>query len=94
MAKSTRKESIFGAEKACILTGSRVNLDCHHCFHGIRRKAADEWGCWVWLRHDLHMELHDRNKDLDRYIQRLCQKRFETLYGHETFMRVFGKNYL
>ena len=76
------------------MTGSRVNLDCHHCFHGSRRKAADEYGCWVWLRHDIHMDLHQRDPELDRRIKRECQEAFETLYGHEKFMRIFGKNYL
>ncbi len=76
------------------MTGSRVNLDCHHCFHGSRRKAADEYGCWVWLRHDVHMDLHQRNTALDRRIQRECQERFEEIYGHEKFIQVFGKSYL
>lgn len=87
-------KSIMQDEERCFITGSRVNLDLHHCLHGSRRKAADEWGCWIWLRHDLHMELHDRNKELDRMIERACQERFEELYGHDAFMRIFGKNYL
>ena len=90
----TRKPSILQTEKECYVTGSRVNLDCHHCFHGSRRKAADETGCWIWLRHDIHMDLHQRNTALDRRIQRECQERFEEIYDHDTFMRVFGKSYL
>ena len=89
-----RTQSIMQDEKCCFLTGSTQNIDLHHCFHGIRRKAADRWGCWIWLRHDLHMELHDKNKELDRMIERSCQERFEELYGHEKFMEVFGKSYL
>lgn len=65
-----------------------------HCFHGPRRKAAEKWGCWIWLRSDLHRELHDKNKELDRMIERACQERFEELYGHQKFMEVFGKSYL
>lgn len=87
-------ESILQTEKECFITGAKANLDLHHCFHGPRRKAADEWGCWVWLRHDIHMELHQRDISLDRMIQRTCQERFEELYGHEKFMAVFGKSYL
>lgn len=88
------KKSIMQDEKVCFITGSRYNLDQHHCFHGIRRKAADKYGCWIWLRHDLHMELHDKNKELDRMIERACQERFEEIYSHQEFMDIFGKSYL
>lgn len=87
-------KSILQDEKRCFVTGAEQGLDRHHCCHGIRRKAAEEWGCWVWLRHDIHRELHDRNKTLDLMIERACQTRFEELYGHEKWMEVFGKNYL
>ena len=55
---------------------------------------AEHYGCWVWLRHDIHMDLHDRNSALDKMLKRTCQERFEEIHGHETFMRVFGKSWL
>ena len=88
------KKSIMQNEKRCFITGAERCLDQHHCFHGPRRKAADKWGCWIWLRRDLHRELHDRNKALDRMIERACQERFEEIYGHEKFVEIFGKSYL
>ena len=87
-------DSIMQSEKVCFVTGATVNLDKHHIFHGSRRKAADQWGCWVWLRHDVHMDLHQRNTALDEALKAACQKRFEALYDHETFMQVFGKSYI
>ena len=87
-------KSIMQDEKKCFITGSQTQLECHHCFDGIRRKAADKYGCWIWLRHDLHRELHDRNKELDRMIKRACQERFEEVYSHQEFMEIFGKSYL
>ena len=87
-------KSIMQDEKVCIITGSTQNLDKHHCLHGIRRKAAEKYGCWCWIRHDLHMELHDRNKALDLMLERACQERFEEIYSHDEFMEVFGKSYL
>ena len=87
-------KSIMQDEKACFITGCTDGLDKHHCFHGIRRKAAEKYGCWIWLRHDLHMELHDKNKALDRMIERACQERFEEIYSHQDFMEIFGKSYL
>jgi hypothetical protein len=87
-------DSILQSEKECFVTGATRGLDKHHIYHGPRRKAADKWGCWVWLAHDVHMDLHERNPGLDRDLKDLCQRRFEELYGHEKFMTVFGKNYL
>lgn len=87
-------ESILQTEKECYVTGSQVNLDKHHIFHGPRRNAADLWGCWVWLRHDIHMDLHSRDNELDNMLKCVCQQRFEELHGHEKFMEVFGKSYL
>lgn len=87
-------KSILQTEKKCFITGSTVNLDKHHCVHGPRRKQAEKWGCWVWLQHDLHMELHDKNKTLDRMIERACQEKFEELHGHDKWMEIFGKSYL
>ena len=92
--RNMRKPSILQDEKKCFITGATQPLDLHHVFHGPRRKAADKWGCWVWLRRDLHRELHDRNKELDRMLQRTCQERFEEIYSHEEFVEIFGKSYL
>lgn len=87
-------DSILQDEKKCFVSGAIFNLDKHHIYHGPRRKAAERWGCWVWLRHDLHMELHDKNTALDRMLKRTCQEEFESRYGHDKFMEVFGKSYL
>lgn len=81
-------------DKYCYITGKTQGLDQHHCFTGIRRKAADKWGCWCWLAHDVHMALHSSKPELADQLRRECQERFEELYGHEKFMEVFGKNYL
>ena len=87
-------DSIMQSTKECYVTGSTEMLDKHHIYHASRRKKADKWGCWVWLRHDIHMDLHQRNTVLDRQLKAECQLRFEAIYGHEKFMKEFGKSYL
>ena len=88
-------DSILQNDRVCYVTGYCGDLlDKHHCFHGPRRKAADKWGCWVWLRHDIHMDLHSRDTELDRRLKRVCQEAFENRWGHWKFMEVFGKSYL
>lgn len=84
-----------GEEKVCFVTGSRVNLDCHHCVHGVsNRKFAEKYGLWVWLRHDIHMLLHDKDKELDRRLEQEAQRAFERLYSHDEWMKHVRKNYL
>ena len=87
-------KSILQSEKECWVTGSTMNLDKHHIYAGARRNKSERYGCWVWLRHDVHMDLHERNQALGYELKALAQKRFEELYGHEKFMEVFGKNYI
>jgi len=40
------------------------------------------------------MALHDRDKDLDRYLQQICQEEFEKTHTREEFRAIFGKSYL
>ena len=86
-------KSIMQDENICYVTGSEAYLDLHHVYAGSRRKKSDQWGCTVWLRHDIHMSLHSGDSELDKRIKAECQQRFEELHGAETFMRVFGKNF-
>ena len=92
MAKSILQPD---GEKVCYVSGSRINLDLHHVMHGsANRKIADKWGIWCWLRHDIHMDLHDRDKELDLQLKQEAQEAFEKLYSHEKWMELFIKNYL
>lgn len=77
----------------CYLCGRTGVLHRHHCLHGIRRKAADKYDLTVYLCPECHRRLHDHG-DGDRELQRLAQRHFEGLYGHEKYMETFGKNYL
>ena len=82
-------------QKECYLTGIQSECDLHHIFHGTaNRKLSDQWGCWCWLKHDLHRRLHEKDKALDRRLQQECQIAFEKKYSRKMFMEIFGKNYL
>ena len=87
-------KSIMQSKKECYLTGTTRDLDVHHVYGGARRAKSDKWGCWIWLNHDVHMDLHERNQALNYQLKAECQRRFENLYGHDEFMEVFGKSYL
>ena len=90
-------KSILQSDKKCYVTGDTYSLHKHHVFGGGWRKLSEKWGCWVWLRSDYHNASNHgvhSDHDLDMRIKKDAQKCFEELYGHATFMQVFGKNYL
>lgn len=71
-------------------------LDRHHIFGGARRNKSEKYGLWVYLEHTQHMWLHQtrQGQAYSKYLKALGQKKFEEIYGHELFMKEFGKNYL
>lgn len=91
-------KSILQDERKCIVTGCTEGLDCHHIYFGPLRQVSERMGFKVWLRHDVHMMLHARQKpfqNLDRELKRACQEAFEAM-GHtrREFMAIIGRNYL
>ena len=87
-------KSIMQEDRECFISGYTGALDKHHIYAGNCRSASEKYGCWVWLRHDIHMDLHDRNTDLDLRLKQECQEAFEEKYGHRKFMEIFGKSYI
>lgn len=94
-----RAKSIMQDSKECFVTGATDGLDCHHIYFGNpNRRISDENGFWVWLRHDLHMKLHDRRwpcERLDGLLKSMCQERYEKSGGTRAeFIALIGRNYL
>lgn len=84
-------------EKLCYLTEYPYNLHKHHIYGGARRKLSEQYGCWVYLRAELHNMSNQGvhfNKQLDTQLKQECQRRFEEVYTREKFMELFGRNYL
>lgn len=86
------------SSKECYVTGSTTGLHLHHIYHGPNRKVSDREGFTVWLRHDVHLALHDHREPyagLDRILKEQCQMRYEAM-GHtrEEFRALIGKSYL
>lgn len=77
----------------CFLCQRYGALQVHHCLHGVRRKAADEYGLTVHLCPVCHALLHDHGVN-DLFLEQTAQNTFERKYGREDWMKVFGKSYL
>lgn len=91
-------ESLIGNERKCYATGRTDCLDRHHCFKASRRKAAEKYGLWVYLNHQVHMKMHDHTppyETLENDLKAIAQQAFEDNGGsREDFMCLFGANYL
>ena len=89
----------YGPEPYCFVTGATQGLDCHHIYFGDPgRRISDENGFWVYLRHDVHMALHERRfpcEFLDQRLKVRCQEAFEDM-GHtrEEFVALVGRSYI
>lgn len=90
-------KSLLQDKKECYYSHTTYNIEKHHIFNGPNRRLSEKWGCWVYLRHDLHNEPPDGvhfNKENALKLKRDCQRAFEEKYDHEKFMEIFGRNYL
>jgi hypothetical protein len=84
----------------CIICDSPY-VEWHHVYPSDRRPISDREGCVVPLCHAHHQgkySVHHERK-LDLWVKRDCQRRWERREGidepdHETFIRLFGCNYL
>lgn len=64
----------------------------HHVLHGSYRALADRYGLTVHLCIRCHSDLHDKGF-YDKELEEIGQEAFEAEYGHDEFMRIFGKNF-
>jgi len=97
MAAEMSKFSIMQREKYSYFSGATQGLEKHHIYFGNPlRKLSDQYGCWVWLTSEEHRGNNGphMNRETDLRLKRECQQEFESLYGHEKFMEVFGRSYI
>lgn len=91
-----KHSSIIQFTVRCWKSGVTNNLDVHHIMNGPHRDKSDRLGLWVYLNHDVHMWMHITRdgKRYERELKKLAQERFEELYSHDEWMKLFRRNYL
>ena len=90
-------KSILQEKKECFRCRTAEGLHEHHIFGGGRRELSEKYGLKVYLcgkHHNLSNEGVHFNPAFDRALKKLAQRVFEHVYGHDMFMKIFGKNYL
>lgn len=95
MAKSIMEPA---GSRTCYICGAAGYVEEHHVFHGTaNRKKSETWGLKVHLCYIHHRDPKNGahgNQEVDQKLKEEGQQIFEKLYGHEKFMREFGKNYI
>lgn len=93
--KQRLKNPIPTAEDLCIVCGAAW-AQTHEIFPGKNRQLSMKYKMQVRLceRHHTGDESIERHPELVKKLQKEYQQKFEDQYGHEEFMRIFGKNYL
>ncbi len=85
-------------ERECFACGCNQNLEDHHIFGAANRKLSEKYGLKVLLCAKCHRDnkegVHGQNTELRKTLQKLAQREFEKVYGHEKYMKVFTRNYL
>jgi len=71
-------------------------LERHHIYGGNPdRQHSETYGLYVDLCHTCHLSVTDeKDRKLVTQLKIEGQKRFESIHGHEEFIKTFGRNYL
>lgn len=92
------KGIVYPMMPVCAICGSKDKVATHEIFYGTaNRKKSIEDGLVVNLcgkHHNLSSEGVHFNRELDLKLKQKGQRAYEKLYGHEAFMKRYGKNYL
>lgn len=79
----------------CYLCGCR-GVHSHHIFGASNRTKSESYGLKVWLCWECHEGTYGVHnyEEANQYLKEEGQKAFEAVYGHQKFVKEFGKNYL
>jgi hypothetical protein len=71
-------------------------LQRHHVYGGNPdRRLSEQYGLYVDLCQKCHLNVTDeKDRELITRLKTEGQKRFEEVWGHDEFMRIFGRSYL
>jgi len=88
---------ICSDKEKCYICGT-YGTEEHHVFFGRKNRTnSHRYGMKVYLcveHHRGETGVHGGNKALDLRLKREGQKAFEKEYGHDMFIKTFGRNYL
>ena len=97
-------KSILQTNKECYICRelcgfeNTQNLHLHHIYEGnANRRQSDKYGFTAYLcgrHHNLSNEGIHFDQELDLWLKKRCQEKFEENHSREEFMQIIGRNYL
>lgn len=92
-------KSIIQTKKKCFICSKIVGLHDHHIYFGTsKRRISEKHGFKVWLCYQHHegtFGVHGtKGHELDLYLKKICQQKFEESNSREEFIKIIGRNYL
>lgn len=99
MDKNGYNQSILQDRMECWVSHQHdCDLVRHEVFYGSGyRKLSKRHGLWVYLTpywHNMSNEAVHNNKELDTKLKQFAQRKFEELYSHEEFIKIYGRSWL
>lgn len=77
----------------CYLCGGQRH-QFHHCMNTkVGKKKSEKYGLMMPVCYKCHSKIHDKD-DNSIQIKKLAQRKFETIYQRDLWVKEFGKNYL
>ena len=77
----------------CEVCGKRAIHRHHVMFGTANRKLSEKYGLVAFLCMECHQTVHS-NRSVDLILKRRYQAMFELVNGHDTWMKIFMRNYL
>lgn len=89
-------ESIIEATDSnrCFLCHRTGSLQVHHVMNSWARKKSTKYGLTVHLCPTCHYEVHNGDGRKMLLLKQVAQKKFESKYSHELWIKEFKRNYL
>lgn len=90
-------DSIIQRERKCYICHTRLAIHKHHIFYGRgNRDKSEKHGFTAYLcasHHNMGDNCVHRNRSMDLFLKRTCQREFEKTHTRNEFMAIIGKNY-
>ena len=67
--------------------------DIHEIYGGANRVQSIKHGFCLPLCRQHHRKITN-DADMDKFLKRMCQQKFEETHSRDEFMSIIGKNYL
>lgn len=96
MMENNYRKSIISTYNQCFLCGSTRHIEIHHIFSGVNRKKSTKYGLVVPLCDKCHRGTNGVHNNYEKmlYLRKIGQQLFNKYYPNESFIAIFGKNYL